>query len=1227
MKKSKYYKIVSITLAAGMAFCAVPAYAGENDLAGTFASQMEEKFSTDSLSMENRPQVRWWLDEGYHTDETLKEAVNNLYEQGYGGVELLCLNDSSLDNSIYGWGTEEWKHDLLVIVEECGKLGMSVSFAAGPDWQPTFLYYGTNEDVKGNSSWQDYYEDYALLREQGKNVLEAAKESGGTNVYENEEEKLTIDPNVDVFNQGIINGEGVYVKPGETVSIDVTSFTYEAPEQTGGPGGPGGPEGVPGAPGDGGDAAEAEDGVAAGEEAPGAEETPEGEAVPGAEETPDGNGTPEEGMPEGEGAPEESAAPEEETSEGEEAPEEDAAPAEEGSDEVAMIADETDQATLMGTNVSRTKYNVNFDSIAGVSVAKVEAKDASYHRTTINTYFTNEEDVTGTVLSVDGVEQFSEEDLSVGGLVSYDEATGKYTLTWTNPYDFETVLVPEWAIGVGSGTAADTYDYGYMLMVNHFSTAGADAWYAFLKSYILTDDMMELINKYNIRWDLFIDSLEISSLGRFYWSNELTEVFKELKGYDVTPYLPALYSTDYTFDGIDKVENDMRDALTEAYIRFQERLSEDLKESGGELRAQVSYGTTLTTSSAIRAVDVPETESLAFKFSVEAYKLMSGGVHLSGANEFSSETNNWLGVDNASYNDQLYNVHQQMAAGVNRVVWHGYETEYSSEAVSDWPTNSGGIGCEFGTVNIPTSVLESDFSEHITRLQQILKTGTETVDVGVMQNDLFIIALNQDGDSKGLLTSDHTLQDKGYSWECFDSSYLWAEDGAYGKQNEDGTLGNPQYKAVIVWDEDLSLAAAKALKNLVDNGLYVIFNTDAAATTTGSENESDEELSEIISQIKADTAHVATAASTEEFATLLEGFGVTPRVALEKGVCEDYNQRIYEESTGVGESYYSYDGIWSSMMRDEDANYYYFFNESVDYPMETKVTFEGEFTPYVINTWSGEVSPVTDYTCADGKTELTLSLEPQETIVYIMDKNAENSADVENTDAPAEEGQTEDGAQDTQAEDSASGDITWDENWHVSIEQWSKGDVLTRTETRDNVDPYTGETFEYEGSTQHETTEYGYATNKEVVFDQDVANADLVSWKDMYAAGVSDKDLTAVCGVGTYTTTFTASEDGQNVQLDLGKIDGMIGLTVNDQKFHLDIDHCTTDISDAVVAGENEVVVTVCSNLTNTLLEGEEKVVRGMQEAAPYYPIVYKDVPESYGLQAPASITAGETGF
>ncbi len=1175
--KNKIAKIAKSGMASLMAlslFGGSMAFAAESG-DQSFAEKMEEKFSADALLVSDRPQVRWWLDEGYHTDETLREAIQDLYRQGYGGVELLCLDDSSLDNSLYGWGTEEWQHDLLVIVEECGKLGMSVSFAAGPDWQPTFLYYGTNEDVAENTSWEDYYEDYQILREDGRDVLKDAYETGGYNIYVNEEGVLALDPNVDVFNQGIIVGDAVCAEPGETVTLDLSSFTYEAPAAEGPMPGPG-----PDAP--------AED-----FEAPAAEEAGADSEAAGAEN-----------MPEDESAAE---------------------------------------AELMGTTVSRTKYTVDFSNLQTVTVSQVMDKDASFQRTTVNTYFTNVEEVTdGMELSADGVEQFTEEEMSVDGLVDYDESTGSYTLTWTNPYDFEVALIPEWKVGVGHGTEADTYDYGYMLMVNHFTTAGADAWYAFLKTYILTDEMMELIDTYDIKWDLFIDSLEISSLGRFFWSNELTDIFYDLKGYDVTPYLPALFSTEYTFEGIDEIENDMRDALTEAYIIFQERLSEDLKESGGELRAQVSYGTTLTTSSAIRAVDVPETESLAFKFSVESFKLMSGGVHLSGADEFSSETNNWLGVDYASYNDQLYAVHQQMAAGVNRVVWHGYETAYSSEAVLDWPNNSGGIGCEFGTMNMPTSALEDAFSEHITRLQSLLKTGTEKVDVGIMQNDLYIIALSDDGDSKGLLTSDHTLQDKGYTWECFDSSYLWAEDGKYGFQNEDGTLGYPQYKAIVVWDEDLSLAAAEALLELTEGGMYVIFNTDAAASTTGSAGESDEDLAAIISQIKADTDHAATAAETEEIVEILEAFGVTPRMALEKGVSGEYNLGIYEESTSVGEPYESYDGIWTAMMRDEDADYYYVFNESVDYAMTTAASFEGLFVPYELNTWTGEVTPIAEFSYADGRTEMEISLEPAETAVYILEPAEDDSAvsvlasdgafSIRNEDGSLEIAAVEDGTYTAELSngETVSGemtveDIVWDGLWNVSIEQWSRGSLVSRKEIRDNIDPYTGEIFEYEGSTSHETTEYAYETDKEIILDTVIANEDLVSWKDLYAAGLSSTDLTEVCGIGTYTTSFTAAKDQQGVLVDLGAIDGMVRLTVNGVEFDVDIDNCKADISKAVKAGENEIEVVVCSDLTNTLTAGTEGLKRGMEESAPYYPIVYKEYPESYGLTEAVTLTPYET--
>lgn len=324
---------------------------------------------------------------------------------------------------------------------------------------------------------------------------------------------------------------------------------------------------------------------------------------------------------------------------------------------------------------------------------------------------------------------------------------------------------------MGSGTEADTFDYGYMIMMNHFTTSAADAVTAFWKSYLLNDEMVALFQKYDMDIDYFIDSWEVSKLGNYYWSNEMRDMFEMLNGYDVTHYLPYLFDDELTLTGesnrIANVKNDMQAAMTEAHIAFLERLSQDfhsIYENMG-IRVQPGYGSDLIASNLIRAVDVPETESLAFKFSVESFKLMSGGVHLSGANEFSSETNNWLGVDYARYSDQMYVVHQQMAAGVNRTVWHDFETLASNERALSWPNNSGGIGCQFGSVSIPTSTLEPDYSYHITLLQNVLKAGVETVDIGIMQNGYYGIKLWHDGDSKGLLSKDHTLQNEGYTWE------------------------------------------------------------------------------------------------------------------------------------------------------------------------------------------------------------------------------------------------------------------------------------------------------------------------------------------------------------------------------------------------------------------------------------------------------------------------------
>lgn len=1121
--KARLFKMIFGVLMlalAGLTGCVSPVFGSD-----AFLKTMNSRFSGENLPIEDRPQVRWWLDKAYHTDETLRKSVQTLYDLGYGGMEILCLSNSTTDNSIYGWGTEEWRHDLEVLVETAGKLGMNVDFAAGPDWQPTFLYYGTNADVAGNHSWKDYYADYDALRRYGRKILETVYSDGKHNVYRTDDGRLTIDPNVDVFNQGLGLGYTVpdtsdgarpgdtvtktvrYVKAGETVEIDLTRYTYiPSASGIGIPMG-GGLEGMPRM---GGPSMEG-----AGPGAP--------DGGPQMEGGPPGGG---EGMPQMEGAP--------------------------------PGGPEGGAPGTSGKHQDRSRYNLTFDNFETISLAKATDIDD----------VDNIGEGEGKRFSLAGVAQFTPSRLTVGSpdsLISYDAKKGAYIFRWTAPDDDPSAvyaLTPSWRVGVGHGTGSDTRDYGYMLMMNHFSTAGADA-----------------------------------------------------------------------------VRNDMTNAMTEAYILFQQRLSENLAACGGSLRAQVSYGAALTTSPAIRAVDVPETESLAFKMSVEAMKLMSGGVHLSGVREFSSETTNWVGVDNASYVDQAYAVHQQMSAGVNRTVWHGFEAETASRNGLSWPNSSVGIGCMFGGYNIPTSMLEANFSYHITLLQNILKSGTATVDVGVMQNDYYPIDLRDSGDDKGLLSREHSLQNAGYTWECFDSSYLWAEEGRYGFRNADGTLGNPMYKAIVVWDEDMSLKAAEALLKLVENGMHVVFLTQKAATITDSLAAEDTGLGKIISRIKSHTSRVKTVDDAAEIVGVLQKMGIAPRMALTNAVATAPNKTVFAKSDG---KFRSYDGLWTAMMRDDDVNYYYVFNESPDYKIATDAFFEGEFTPYAVDTWSGKVRTVAEYRVEGGRTEFNITLAPHDAAVYILRKrDAENRLHILDTDADLAViddegtisiGAVKSGEYTTQLSDGRkvvsaieTPDVAWNGAWQVAIESWTRGDEYTVTETRDNIDPYTGERFTMDGATRHTPVEYGYGTKKEIVFDGVIANDSMVSWKDMQVAGISSVDLKAVSGVGTYRTTFSLPK-GRNgadgILVDLGVIDGMTGVTLNGTPFKVNIADRVVDITPELKAGENELVVTIATSTTNYATGGRAKTARAFPDnpnplSGPDY---YKELPSSYGLTEPVKL-------
>ncbi len=72
--------------------------------------------------------------EGAHTDETLLEEVQAIYDAGFRGMELCEQVDTSVSDVDYGYGSDQWDHDLKLVLNRALDLGMTVSLTSGTNW-------------------------------------------------------------------------------------------------------------------------------------------------------------------------------------------------------------------------------------------------------------------------------------------------------------------------------------------------------------------------------------------------------------------------------------------------------------------------------------------------------------------------------------------------------------------------------------------------------------------------------------------------------------------------------------------------------------------------------------------------------------------------------------------------------------------------------------------------------------------------------------------------------------------------------------------------------------------------------------------------------------------------------------------------------------------------------------------------------------------------------------
>lgn len=83
-------KILSAVLSAALLLPAASALA-EDD---AFAAEIERRYTAPSI--DSRSEVRWWMAEAGHTDETIRAEIQAMYDGGFRGVELCAQGEDEI---------------------------------------------------------------------------------------------------------------------------------------------------------------------------------------------------------------------------------------------------------------------------------------------------------------------------------------------------------------------------------------------------------------------------------------------------------------------------------------------------------------------------------------------------------------------------------------------------------------------------------------------------------------------------------------------------------------------------------------------------------------------------------------------------------------------------------------------------------------------------------------------------------------------------------------------------------------------------------------------------------------------------------------------------------------------------------------------------------------------------------------------------------------------------
>ena len=222
---------------------------------------------------------------------------------------------------------------------------------------------------------------------------------------------------------------------------------------------------------------------------------------------------------------------------------------------------------------------------------------------------------------------------------------------------------------------------------------------------------------------IFSDSLEVE---RSDWTANFLAEFRQRRGYDLTPYLPALAGD--IGEKTMAIRHDWGRTLTElANDNYLKPLTEWAHQHGTLFRSQ-TYGTPPVNLSSNSLVDLPEGEGSQWRrFSTTRWA--SSASHLYGRPVTSSETWTWLHspVFRATPLDMKAEADIHFIQGVNQLVGHGWPYSPPSAGEPGWRFYAAAV---FNNHN-PWWLVMPDISLYLQRVSFLLRQGQPANDVGV----------------------------------------------------------------------------------------------------------------------------------------------------------------------------------------------------------------------------------------------------------------------------------------------------------------------------------------------------------------------------------------------------------------------------------------------------------------------------------------------------------------